>query len=323
MHEDEVTRKIIFNNGIPNRMDRIISKVIKLVKKYGIKKYTLNWKIKSRPVIRNEKQLVDYLNDILEDYHPHSFVELKKTQKRDEAKCLIIGTYTPGIGITSAEIVKRGQEIRENPDQKKPEIYTIEGIPVIKFYHFFGNESDSRQMVLETRNQIKSLNVSEGLIIDLREHFGGSVEPFINSMADILGETTLFAFGKREVKFDEPRWSNYDGSSSIIVGDFETVELKYKKKISVLVSKDTASAGEISAAIFGGRVNCKLFGDNTSTTDGSLSINKAFQINQDIILYLTVDLITTVDGIFQEDELLHVVKSKDIINDAINWLYSK
>lgn len=286
-------------------MDRIINKiidrVIKFVKKYGIKKYILDWKIKSRPVIRNEKQLIDYLNDILEDYHPHSFVMIKD----DTDKCSSSNALSDILG------------------KKETEIYTIEGIPVIKFYSFFGNENDSRQMVIETRNQIKSLNVSEGLIIDLREHFGGSVEPFINSMADILGETTLFAFGKREVKFDEPRWSNYDGSSSIVVGDFETVELKYKKKISLLVSKDTASSGEISAAIFEGRVNCKLFGDNTSITDGSLSINKAFRINKDIILYLTVDLITTVDGIFQEDELLHVTKSKNIMSDAINWIYSK
>jgi C-terminal processing protease CtpA/Prc len=68
--------------------------------------------------------------------------------------------------------------------------------------------------------------------------------------------------------------------------------------ITVLVGPKTNSSGEIAAAIFKGRKNCKIMG---STTYGNLSSIETFKVGP-YIVGLTTELITTCDGEFMEKE---------------------
>lgn len=278
-------------------MDEIVDEVIDIIKRHGIKDYLLDWKPASKPrVIKTKKQLLTYLRRILDQYHPHS---------------MLLST------------IDSSGNVDDNEDQKMPEMYAYRGILVIKFFHFFGSRNDSKRMVKSVNERIKKWINSggKGLIIDLREHYGGSVEPAINSLGyEVLGNTTLFAIGNKRATLNSNTWSNYVDGIEIEMGNFKTAELKYKDKIAVLVSDETESSGEICACIFEGRVNAKIFGDGTDKTAGSLSINTAFNINEEITVYITTNLITTIDGVFHRDQVLHVIKSDDVMNDAVKWI---
>jgi C-terminal processing protease CtpA/Prc len=66
--------------------------------------------------------------------------------------------------------------------------------------------------------------------------------------------------------------------------------------IAVLIGPKTNSSGEVAAAIFHGRPNCKTFG---ATTKGNLSCNQPFKIDNQRTLWLTTTLVTTYDKVLQ------------------------
>jgi len=272
--------------------------VLNTIQQKGIPKYVSEWHMEKIPNLNTIEDLHNFLNKIVTNYHHHSF---------------IMSDY-----VDYDEEEEDDQEEDEEEEERRPTDFSViddEDIGIIKFYTFFGNKNQSTKMVNNARKILNSWKNNKGLIIDLTEHEGGSIQPFIDSLVDILGDTTLLSYNKVGTDKKENKWSNLiDGE--LIVGKFMTSELRYKKPIAVVVSHKTCSSGEIAASIFCGRKNARLFGE---TTSGHLSVNDVFPF-KDFDLVLTTGLITTVDGVFQEEEKLKVKKSKHPFKDAVKWI---
>jgi hypothetical protein len=140
---------------------------------------------------------------------------------------------------------------------------------------------------------------------------------FITFFNRYLNNSTLFAFSNVKLKKTEKGWMNLENSKI----KYNTQYLKDDKKIipiAVIVGTKTSSSGEFAAALFKGRKNVKFFGNRTA---GYLSSNQNFKISKDIEIILTNKLITTYDGIFNDEEFLNVDKKTDKpITESKLWI---
>lgn len=238
--------------------------------------------------IRTKNDLVEYLKLLLNNYHKHSFVYIQRNKQNN-------------INLD---------------DQKLPEFsYDDKQIGTIKFYHFYGsNKTIEKEFIKLVKNNynkwlkcgLKKLN------IDLTEHYGGNMWPATKSLFHILGNTTLFAWSKNKPKKSDSVWYNIK-NNKLFIGKYITKNIKYKHPIDVYISNKTSSSGEIIASIFIGRNNTKLYGLKTSTSAGYFSVNQSFKLYKNIYLTLTTSLVTTVDNVFHDKEILYVNNVRKII----------
>lgn len=178
----------------------------------------------------------------------------------------------------------------------------------IIYYHFYSsnnkniNNQDELSMIDLVKEKLELWDKKniKGLIIDLRYHIGGNFYPFIKSLNNILGNTTIFAISKNLVKENQDLWVN-NVDNNLEVNKFKTSKLKFNKPIAIIIGNKTKSSGEFSAAIFKGRKNVKFFGKKTA---GFLSMNSNVTINNKIILSFPANLITTVDNNFMDCEFI-------------------
>jgi len=148
----------------------------------------------------------------------------------------------------------------------------------------------------------------KGLIIDFRNHLGGSFWPVVDAFRRYLDRSSLIKFGYY--------WINL--SSKIVFDKKFQKDENCHVPIAVIVGPKTNSSGEIAAAIFQGRPNCKLFG--VSSTRGNLSCNQPFQLHN-LTLWLTTTLVTTYDQKLQKTEkLTPSVLTSSPITDAKKWI---
>jgi C-terminal processing protease CtpA/Prc len=156
-----------------------------------------------------------------------------------------------------------------------------------------------------------------GLIIDLRLHEGGSFWPVVSFFDRYLNNSTLLSFG--ETKHNQRKWVNLINKKIVFNQPFRSTSPN-RIPIAILTGRKTKSSGEFAAALFKGRPNCKSFGDRTF---GKLSSNQTFKLSKSLNLVLTTTLMTTYDGMFQENEYLHVDKRTDQpIFEAKKWIRS-
>lgn len=297
-----------------------INKIDKIIKQHGIPKYIKEWK--PLPIPKNFTTYYDFimfLINYVHSYHSHSTIHSR--QLIENANKNIDTTDT-----TDTEILQDRPMPTFNFDNTN-------NIGTITYYHFYNTfdttatEKDAQKLIKLVTNQLNTWNKLglNGLIIDLKEHFGGNMFPGIYSLAPILGKTTLLSFNNTKTNFNDKKWLNLIGSNKIAFNQpFLTDKLSFSGPIAIIVSKNTSSSGEIIASIFTGRSNCKIFGHNTNKTRGDLSVNNSFRVTGDIMIHLTVSLITTVDGVFQKQE--HVIvnqNSANPINNAKKWIISK
>jgi len=293
----------------------IITKINKVITKYGIPYYVKKWKKIEVP--KNFDPYYDpiFLNKYVKTYHPHSFTISKFLYNKHNKS------------IKKNQIKQKNEDERPMPtfkyDQKNK-------IGMITFYHFITShltekevKKENKKMVRLVEGVLKKWDVDNlnGLIIDLRKHSGGNMWPAIESLKTILGNNvTLLSFSNVKTKKSDNKWVNIK-NGKINNGKYISNKLVYIRPIAILVSDDTASSGEFIAATFYGRENVKIFGDNTIKTAGALSANTSIKINNDITLFITVTLCTTADGTFHLDECLYVdKKTKTPVTDAKKWI---
>ena len=276
--------------------NQVISLINKIIKENGINKYSENWQeMDPKFNFLNLNQCLNYIISNLKLYHKHSNL-----------------LYYQNTNI-----------IELKKDNRKPPKFIWDNknkIGRIIYYHFYSstnklkNTNDEKDMIFLTNKYLDQWlkNNIKGLIIDLRFHKGGNFYPFIMSLVRILDKTTLFGINQDNKKI----WFNLN--DKIEIGEFKTEKLSFKKPLAIIIGENTKSSGEFSAAIFKGRDNVKFFGQKTA---GFLSMNSTIKINSKLKLILPTNLITTVDNVFQESEILvpDIITRKPI-SDSKNWI---
>lgn len=278
--------------------NQLVNLINNLILEKGIPKYRKNWE----PLTESELNKENFIKVILlklKEYHKH---------------CNII---TPSIQT----------KFIDNSFRKAPEFFWDKNLKIgrIVYYHFYSsnnkgiNNLDELSMIELVDKELKKWikkNI-KGLIIDLRYHIGGNFYPFIKSLNNILGDTTIFAIKKEKAGKKEKIWIN-NINNNLEINQYETFKLKFTKPIAIIIGNNTKSSGEFSAAIFKGRENVKFFGEKTS---GYLSMNSNVTINEKIIITFPTNLITTVDNEFMSSEYLEpdLITSKPI-TDAKIWI---
>lgn len=303
-----------------NQYIKIIKKVEQLIIKWGIPHYVKKWSKPEIPIqeFKTYWQFYSFLLQFVRSYHDHSFIQSKYViQQR---------SYTESSNTNAESSNTKIQYIeRPMPNFKWDKINCIGRII---FYHFVHSENEDKdqkdynriiKLVRVVFKRWEKRNIA-GLIIDLRNHTGGSMGPAIESLVDILGQTTLFAWSNEPVTHWDKKWLNLD--HGIKSGQkFLTSNIKFTGPIAIIVSGNTSSAGEMVAASFVGRKNIKIFGDNVDHTSGDLSVNGTINITSDITLILTQLLVTTVDGKIHTKEYIDVdINTKRPIIDSKKWI---
>ena len=280
---------------------KIVNKLVSTIEKNGIPEKLKKWK----------KPTLKYNFDSYDDFHTYIFRLAKSYDKHS----FIIDHQM------EEEYIKNNKEVV--PKNKKPDIKILKNdILYIKFYQYINIYSrdwkkDLEKWVRDVKPKIdkfleKKLN---GIIIDLSKQRGGNMWPPIRVMDNIYGKTTLLRFNS------EKNWLNMINGKEK-AGKFISKDLKFIKKITVIISEDTASSGELIAATFKGRKNTFFVGDKTNKSRGFMSANNGYYIdkNKNLKLILTISLIETVDKKIHTLEYLKARSSDNPIKTSIDIL---
>lgn len=288
---------------------KIIRKIISLIKKYGIKKYIDNFNF-TFDYNKNDSEDIFYekIQNFIKKYHDHSFIIQKKLNSDN-------GIYKNPISYNNSNIFR-----------KLPEFKLKNNIGIIKFFGFvmLGDgdyinpiDRNDRDKIIETVNNKLDdwLNNKKikGLIIDFREHNGGSFVPIALSFGKYFD--TLFRFYQNSLS----PWATYkDGK--LVYTKFKSNKNYFRIPIAIIIGENTCSSGEISAAIFYGKSNIKFFGKPSC---GALSINEGHNINENLTVILTTALYQTTDKKIHYDEKLYPdIDTKNPIKEAIKWIHN-
>jgi C-terminal processing protease CtpA/Prc len=171
-----------------------------------------------------------------------------------------------------------------------------------------GNSKEENRRVIRLICEWISLHEFRGIIIDLREHRGGNMWPYLEGLSPLIGDSTLLAWGRqKESKKNGTKWINMKKSGRFQSGLYTKKDLPFP--IAVLVGKQTASSGEFTALALHGRKRVRLFGEPTA---GFTSMNRTFTYKKNTSLHLTTDGVTGYNGKFYNG------KMKPIIPDVIS-----
>jgi len=287
---------------------KILKKIISIIKKYGIKKYIDNFDFKF-DYNKNDSEEIFYekLNNFIKKYHDHSSLIITKKINHDN------GIYKNIIRFNNSKIFR-----------KVPDFEVKNNIGIIKFYMFvmtgYGDFIDpidrkDRDKIVEViTNKLDDwLNNKKikGLIIDFREHNGGSFVPTALSFGKYFD--TLFRFYQNK----KSPWCTYlDGK--LVFTKYKSNKNYFPIPIAIIIGHGTSSSGEISAGIFYGKPNIKFFGEPSC---GAVSINEGYKINDNLQLNLTTALYQTTDKKIHYDEKLYPdIETKNPIKKAIKWI---
>lgn len=210
----------------------------------------------------------------LETYHFHSFIE--KSQK----KAAIKQTYRkPVMRIGADEIA------------------------------YVSIATDHEKLSIDVNNFLNSSELIRGLIIDFRQHLGGSFWPVVECFKRYFNNSSLIKFNAY--------WINLQNEKIVFGKTFLSATIQHIP-IAILIGPQTKSSGEISAALFKGRPNCRIFGQKTN---GKLSCNQPYSLDKKETLWLTTGLVTTYDKHLQDAEIVNPdVITTCPMTDAKNWI---
>ena len=164
-------------------------KIDTIIKKYGIPSYVKKWEkinipLKFNNILDNQmnNKVIQFLNNYVQSYHFHSFI-----------------IYNDNNNKSNIRKIKN----------KLPSFYWDKNNKIgrIKFYSY----ERSFNKLEEKKNRIEIVNIVKknydkwvknglsGIIIDLSKHHGGDMNPAIESLYPLLGNTSLFAFTKKKI----------------------------------------------------------------------------------------------------------------------------
>lgn len=208
--------------------------------------------------------------------------------------------------------------------------YLGDNIGYIKIFGFSSYKRETVQKFADNiRNQIQQLDTTYIIrrwIIDLRNNTGGNMWPMIAGLNAIMDDGVAGYFLSSKTGRKQP-WIIRNG----IINHTNLTIIKYKIRqpnvsIAVLLDKNTASSGEMTAISLIGLPNSKTFGQPTA---GYTSVNSKIKLKDGTELYLATgycadrnkknyfdkiipDQIIDIDTLSKEDRTLE---------EAKKWLY--
>jgi carboxyl-terminal processing protease len=224
----------------------------------------------------------------------------------------------------SSEDYKKG--LSNNPSEK---INSIESnfenqIGYIKIPGFDVSEALCKAFSVRLQETIIDIdkNNLNGWIIDLRDNIGGDMWPILLGIGPIVGNGTAgyFVTNKKVfIKWGYSEGKTYDGES-IVSSLTNNYELKNtNKKIAVLISRRTASSGEIIALAFKGLPKTRFFGDRTA---GRTTSNSSILLSDSSMIQLMTTVLADRNKTIYGESIVpdEITKNEDPIKVATKWI---
>jgi hypothetical protein len=225
--------------------------------------------------------------------------------------------------LTKEKVNKMG---KQNLDNAQPQAkYLGDNIAYIKGPGFQSlNEAVCEDFATNIQSLIKSLdsNIVYGWVVDLRENRGGNMHPMIAGLGPLTGEGTLGYFVN---KAGSSPWSYQNGTCAPVkVANPYSIKNRHSK-IAVLISKRTASSGEMTAISFIGKSNTKLFGQASA---GYTTGNSGFKLSDGSYIYLATSFTADRSGKkysakITPDFVVDSLWVDNCLNTATQWLKEK
>jgi carboxyl-terminal processing protease len=154
-----------------------------------------------------------------------------------------------------------------------------------------GSAEQAQTYAASAQRAIRELDEQgvDGWVVDLRRNTGGNMWPMLAGAGPILGDGELGAFVFSAGR--EP-WVYRDGQALLGSYALAQVEQPYKLKrslppVAVLLSRLTASSGELTALAFAGRPGARSFGEPSA---GVPTANDSTELPDGAMVYLTIAL---------------------------------
>ncbi|WP_299215216.1 S41 family peptidase [uncultured Dokdonia sp.] len=197
-------------------------------------------------------------------------------------------------------------------------------------------EEDIIQARDTIRSVICSLKIQEpnGWILDLRCNTGGNMHPMMAGIGELIPDADLGGDTTDDISFDS-LWSLKDGNFlengyAHYGQELQCSETKNTKKIVVLTSRFTASAGEVVASSLKGQDNIVLIGEKTaglSSTNGWYVLPEKWVLAPMQAYFMSLDKTVHKDGINPDIivnerlDLSNLFQGK-MIERAIKWIHT-
>jgi len=170
-----------------------------------------------------------------------------------------------------------------------------------------------------------------GWIVDLRESDGGTMWPLLAALGPILGAGDVGFFRARD-PHETATWFYRDAEAGMRIDSEKVVRANASRNapqlhsptppVAVVVSEDTASAGEAVAVAFIGRENTRLFGQPTF---GHASANGNVPMPDGALLVFPIAHAADRDGNLHYPHISPEVTAEpdQVMNEAEQWLFAQ
>ena len=162
---------------------------------------------------------------------------------------------------------------------------------------FRGRYTDSISNVIKlTLAKVQGKDI-KGWIVDLRVNTGGNMYPMIAGLSNLLGEGKVGGFvtydGKASGSWVVNEGAFYVDSIKASAVSYNGYPIQSDIPVAVLIGRNTASSGEMTAITFIGRKNSTLIGEPSG---GYTTVNSGFILNDYSGLNLAVDFAADRNG---------------------------
>jgi hypothetical protein len=201
--------------------------------------------------------------------------------------------------------------------------FTQQNVPVIKIPSIDTFDlAVAERYAVEARKLLHRVQGQCGIIIDLRENFGGNMWPMLAAIAPVLPNGVIGGFSDRLGRFEA--WKKQMGSiwlgDSPMISAGAEIEWTAPKHIGVLFGSDTASSGEAVIIALKSNVESKSFGVASA---GLTSGNQKFEISNGTAIMLETTQFSDFKGSRYDGPIVPDVVSSNAMEAASEWITSK
>lgn len=205
-------------------------------------------------------------------------------------------------------------------DTKKPSPIAVggerpSGVPLVAVNTWSGLTPEAAREAAAKARDVLNASLEKrtcGLILDFSANSGGNMWPMVMGVLPLLSEGKLGQFEDRTGKRTTVELVNhqllYGGAPHFLNVPELPTPAHLPGYVAVIVGPATASSGEITAILFKGQRNVRLFGRPTA---GFTTANRVFKLENGGVLALTVSTVSDREGNVYLDRL-----SPDDISDA-------
>jgi hypothetical protein len=295
-----------------NPVDAFFEQTFKIIEDNSVKKDSLKWDDLKKIV----KDSIKRFNSNEDAYRAISYT----IQLIDDGHSVFVGAQNPSQGAISNLLLIDTLSI---PSITKRIIGG--NIGYIKLTGFVANDSLTDLYALEIRKALINIDSTaklSGWIIDLRNNSGGKLTSEPLGLSPLLSLPLIgIAWDNKNTLKDIRQENNYFyfGNYKIDSLNYNSTLINKNKKIAVLVSDKTVSAGEFLALAFKFQKDTKLFG---SKTKGKTSHLRLFEFMSNAKLLLATDYYCDKDRNIVTGGLVPDVECKydESLSKAIEWI---